>query len=94
MADPVGAHSEKSRMTKLHLILYLVCYVTTNVTTYQKMWSMYCTMLQKLSDCEVKAARNEHCSNLLPLRFYVKSNFGELKWSKNVTLANFRDSEL
>ena len=40
-------------------------------------------MLQKLSKCEVK-----------PLRIYVKSNFGEFKWSKNVTFGNFKDSEL
>ena len=44
--------------------------------------------------CEVKAARHGLFSNLLPLRFYVKSNFGELKRSKNVIFANFRDSEL
>ena len=52
------------------------------------------TMLQKLSKFEVKAARHGQISNLLPLRFYVKSNFGELKRSKNVIFANFRDSEL
>ena len=51
------------------------------------------TMLQKLSKCEVK---NWLCWNLiilLLLRFYVKSNFGEFKRSKNVILANFRGSE-
>ena len=47
-------------------------------------------MLQKLSKCEVKAARNGHFSNLSPLGFYVKSNFGELKRSKNVIFGNFR----
>ena len=51
-------------------------------------------MLQKLSKCEVKAAGYGNFSNLLQLRFYVKSNFGELKWSKNVIFANFGDSEL
>ena len=30
---------------------------------------------------------------LLPLRFYVKSNFGEFKRSKNVIFGNFRGSE-
>ena len=37
------------------------------------------TMLQKLSKCEVKAA---HCGNFticLPLRFCMKSNFGNSK---------------
>ena len=50
-------------------------------------------MLQKLSKYEVKATRYGHFSNLLPLRFYVKSNFCELKRSKNVIFANFRNSD-
>ena len=41
-----------------------------------------CTMLQKLSKCEVKAARCGNFTICLPLRFYVKSNFGEFKQSK------------
>ena len=50
-------------------------------------------MLQTFSKCEVKAA---WCGNLLislPLKFYVKSNFGELKGSKNMIFGNFRGSE-
>ena len=39
-------------------------------------------MLQKLSKYEVKATRYGHFSNLLPLRFYVKSNSDEMKCSK------------
>ena len=31
---------------------------------------------------------------LLPLQFYVKSNFGKFKRSKNVIFGNFRDSEV
>ena len=31
---------------------------------------------------------------LLPLRFYVKSNFGEFERSKNVIFGNSRGSEL
>ena len=53
-----------------------------------------CTMLQKLSKCEVKAWL---CWNLTispPLRFYVKSNWCKLKGSINVIFGNFRDSEL
>ena len=49
-----------------------------------------CTMLQKLSKCEVNAWL---CWNLIilpPLRFYVKSNFGKFKQSKNVIFGNFR----
>ena len=51
-------------------------------------------MLQKLSKCEVKAWLCWHLIILPPLWFYVKSNFGEFKWSKNVIFGNFRDSEL
>ena len=50
-------------------------------------------MLQKISKCEVKAWL---CWNLIilpSLRFYVKSNFGVFKWSKNVVMGNFRGSE-
>ena len=52
-----------------------------------------CTMLQKLSKCEVK---DWLCWKiiLLPLQFYVKSNFGQFKQSKNVIFGNFRDSVL
>ena len=53
-----------------------------------------CTMLQKLSKCEVKAWL---CLNLIILpgsRFYVKSNYGKIKRSKNVICGNFRDSDL
>ena len=49
------------------------------------------TMLQNLSKCEVMAWL---CWNLIvvpPLQFYVKSNFGEVKRSKNVIFGNFRD---
>ena len=51
------------------------------------------TMLQKLLRCEVKAAFFENFTILLPLKFYVKSNFGELKRSKNVIFGNFRGSK-
>ena len=52
-----------------------------------------CTMLQNLSKCEVKAWL---CWNLIilpPLRFYVKSHFGEFKQSENVNFVSFRGSE-
>ena len=44
-------------------------------------------MHQKFSKCEVKAAQFWNFTILLPLKFYVKSNFGELKWSKMLFLA-------
>ena len=47
-----------------------------------------CTMLQKLSKCEVKAL-----IILPPFRFYVKSNLGKFKRSKNVIVGNFGGSE-
>ena len=52
------------------------------------------TMLQKLSKCEVEAWLCWNLIILLPLRFYVKSNFGKFKQSKNVIFGNFRDFEL
>ena len=51
------------------------------------------TMLQKLSKCEVKDWLCWSAIILPPLRFYVKSNFGEFKRSKNVIFGNFRGSE-
>ena len=57
-------------------------------------WIFRCTMLQKLSKCEVKAWL---CWNLIILPqiwFYVKSNYGGFNRSKSVIFANFKDSEL
>ena len=51
------------------------------------------TMLQKLSKCEVRAWLCRNLIILPSLRFHVKSNFGEFKWSKNVNFDNFRGSE-
>ena len=42
-------------------------------------------MLQKFSKCEVKAAWYGNLTILLPLKIYVKSNFGKII-SKNATL--------
>ena len=44
--------------------------------------------------CEVKGLTLLKFDHLLPLRFYVKSNLCEFKWSNNVIFANFTDSEL
>ena len=52
------------------------------------------TMLQKLWKCEVKAWLCWNLVILLPLSFYVKSNLGKFKPSKNVIFGSFRDSEL
>ena len=59
-----------------------------------KSYGKYFTMLQKISKCEVKAGLCWNMIILLPLRFYVKSNFGEFKRSKSVIFGNFIDSEL
>ena len=67
-------------------------FTTKNKTEITQSSSRF-TMLQKLSKCEVEAWL---CWNLIilpPLRFYVKSNFGEFKQSKNVIFGNFRGSE-
>ena len=47
------------------------------------------TMLQKFSKCQVKAKRSGNLIILLPLKFYVKSNFGGLKRSKMWLFAVF-----
>ena len=58
------------------------------------MFGPVCTMLQKLSKCEVKAWLCWHLIILLPLPFWVKSNFGQFKRYKNVVFGHFRDSKL
>ena len=50
-------------------------------------------MLQKLSKCEVKPWLCWNVFMLPPLRFYMKSNFGNFKRSINVNFGNFRDCE-
>ena len=55
--------------------------------------AVFCTMLQKLSKCEVKTAQCGNFTICLPLKYYVKSNFGEFKQSKNVIFGTFRGSE-
>ena len=52
-----------------------------------------CTMLQKLSRCEVNAARCGICMICLPFTFYLKSNFDEFNRSKDIIFANFIGSE-
>ena len=52
---------------------------------------LHFTMLQKLSKCEVKAWLCQNLMIFLPIRFNVKSNFGEFKRSKNVIFCYFRD---
>ena len=49
--------------------------------------SYHDTMLQKFSNCEVKAARCGNFTIFPPLKFYVKSNFGEFKRQKMSLLA-------
>ena len=53
-----------------------------------------CTVLQKLSKCEVKALLCWNLMILPPLRFCMKSQISIFKWSKNVISGNFRDAEL
>ena len=50
------------------------------------------TMLQKLTKCEVKAAQFFYNFVAFPPRYYVKSNFGEFKQSKNVISYNVKGS--
>ena len=62
----------------------------------EKRWVVIikCTMLQKLSKCEVKAVLCGYFTICLPLRFYMKSNFDEFKQPKNVIFGNFTASDL
>ena len=53
----------------------------------------YCTMLQNVSKCEVKAGLCWNLIILLPLRTYVKSNFSAFKRLKNVIFGNFSNFE-
>ena len=52
--------------------------------------SLACTMLQKLTRCEVKARLCWNLIMLPPLRFYVKSTLGEFERLKNVIFGTFR----
>ena len=45
------------------------------------------TILKKFSKCQDKAAWHGNFTIILQLKFYVKSNFGELKRSKILFLA-------
>ena len=75
----------KSRMClDVELVGHITCHTIRDLV---------CTMLQKLSKCEVKAWL---CCNLIilpSLKFYVKSNFGKFKLSTNVIFGNFRGFE-
>ena len=62
---------------------YIVFYITKYCWNVSALFSkLDHTTLQKLSKCEVKAWLCWNLIILLPLRFYVKSNFGEFKRSK------------
>ena len=54
---------------------------------------LQCTMLQKISKCEVMVWLCWNFIILLPLWFYLKSNFGDFIWPKIVIFDNFKGSE-
>ena len=58
-----------------------------------KMVNVWVTMFIGNALCSRKF-QNVNLIMLPLLRFYVKSNFSEFKWSKNVVFGNFRDSKL
>ena len=73
----------------------LICHTfVTELSKNERILRIVSTMLQKLSKCEVKAWLCWNLMILPPLRFCVKSHFGEFKRSKNVIYGNFRDAEL
>ena len=65
-----------------------------SMTSLLKTKKLNCTMLQKLSKCQVKAWLCWNLMILQPLRFYVKFNFGEFKQSINVIFGSFSDLKL
>ena len=101
--SPNTCHTTKWIHRYIERTCFAICfaYFLSSATQYysslcseKKRKSHHFTMLQKLSICEVKARHYQNLITLLPLRFYVKSNFSEFKPSKNVIFGNFRDSEL
>ena len=62
--------------------------------SFHWIFKFWFTMLQKLSKYEAKAWLCWSLIILPPLKFYVKSNLGVYKQSKNVIFGNFRDSKL
>ena len=78
--------------TMYTLLRFLQGYINSTQKILSK--SAKSTMVQKLSKCEVKVWLCWHLMILPPVRFSVKPNFVKFKWSKNVILGNFRDSEL
>ena len=81
------------KLSYFHTLWKVLCNNWKHFTRLENR-DIHCTMLQKLSKCEVKAWLYWNLIILPPLRFYVKSNFSEFKRSKNVNFSNFRDSEL
>ena len=68
----------------LHLVenLKVLTYMGNPIVRKTKDYRYVNTMLQKLLKCEVKAAWYDNYTIWLTPKFYVKSNFGEFKWSK------------
>ena len=89
------SRKQKSK-SEIHTIAWClntnVLWSQNNADFYHSFCFHLSTMLQKLSKCEVKAWLCWNLMILLPLRFCVKSHFGEFKRSKNVIYGNFRDA--
>ena len=62
--------------------------VISTVFNFQVSSTYKITMLKKLSKCEVKSWLYWNLIILSPLCFYMKSNFGKFKRSKNVIFGN------
>ena len=79
--------SGKRKKISLNLTSLLLTLCQGYIKEVKKnLWCLFeCnTILQKLSKCEVKAWLCWNLIILLPLRFYVETNFGKFKRSKNV----------
>ena len=85
---------EITTIDKFHNKVQSVLKKNSKIVTENPKISTLCTMLQKLSKCEVKAVLCCSLMILLSLRFYVKSNLGEFKQSKHVIFGNVSGFEL
>ena len=82
------AHS-KNFLINFHIFLD---FLDTVVSEGRELMKITCKALCSRNFQNVKL-RLDFVTIIILLRFYVKSNFGEFKQSKNVNFGNFRGSE-
>ena len=99
IAIKMGSEIFRESIRKITLLFKILGQIkTTKLLTKSShlvtsFYEMFHTMLQKLSKCEVEAWLCWSFTILPPHRFYVKSNLGDFKRSKNGIFGNFRGSQ-